>query len=146
MTFTFAKEVPEGESLTFFYEPTVKMNDSLTAGATVAAKNEFSLDNGSKAEATVSYYKYGVKKYTWGNNWGADKKLTSRDTEFYWSVQVYFERQAEKQPEELTIVDTLPKEVEPTKVWIGVTQTEAYMNNNQVWTWGGNAFAKTVDG
>lgn len=61
-------------------------------------------------------------------------------------MQVYFERQAEKQPEELTIVDTLPKEVEPTKVWIGVTQTEAYMNNNQVWTWGGNAFAKTVDG
>lgn len=61
-------------------------------------------------------------------------------------MQVYFERQAEKQPEELTIVDTLPKEVEPTKVLIGVTQTEAYMNNNQVWTWDGNAFAKTVDG
>lgn len=76
MTFTFAKEVPERESLTFSYESTVKMNDSLTTGATVAAKNEFSLGNGSKAEATVSYYKYGVKKYTWGNNWGADKKLT----------------------------------------------------------------------
>lgn len=146
VTFAFAQNVPEGESLTFSYESTVKMNDGLTTGATVAAKNEFSLDNGSKAEATVSYYKYGVTKKIKGNNWGADKKLTSRDTEFYWSVQVYFERQAEKQPKELTIVDTLPKEVEPTKVWIGLTETEAYINRNQVWTWDGNAFAKTVGG
>lgn len=146
VTFAFAQNVPEGESLTFSYESTVKMNDSLTPGATVAAKNKFSLDNGSKAEATVSYYKYGVTKKIKGNNWGADKKLTSRDTEFYWSVQVYFERQAEKQPKELTIVDTLPKEVEPTKVWIGLTETEAYIDRNQVWTWDGNAFAKTVGG
>lgn len=146
VTFAFAQDVPEGESLTFSYESTVKMNDSLTTGATVAAKNKFSLDNGSKAEATVSYYKYGVTKRIKGNNWGADKKLTSRDTEFYWSVQVYFERQAEKQPKELTIVDTLPKEVEPTKVWIGLTETEAYIDRNQVWTWDGNAFAKTVGG
>lgn len=146
VTFTFAQNVPEGESLTFSYESTVKMNDSLTTGATVAAKNKFSLDNGSEKETSVSYYKYGVKKYTWGDKWGSDKKLTSRDTEFYWSVQVYFERQAEKQPEELTIVDTLPKEVEPTKVWIGLTQTEASINSNQVWTWNGNAFAKTVGG
>ena len=146
VTFAFAQDVPEGESLTFSYESTVKMNDSLTTGATVAAKNKFSLDNGSKAEATVSYYKYGVTKRIKGNNWGADKKLTSRDTEFYWSVQVYFERQAEKQPKELTIVDTLPKEVEPTKVWIGLTETEAYIDRNQVWTWDGNAFAKKVGG
>lgn len=146
VTFAFAQDVPEGESLTFSYESTVKMNDSLTTGATVAAKNKFSLDNGSEKETSVSFYKYGVKKYTWGDKWGSDKKLTSRDTEFYWSVQVYFERQAEKQPEELTIVDTLPKEVEPTKVWIGLTQTEASINSNQVWTWNGNAFAKTVGG
>ena len=146
VTFAFAQNVPEGKSLTFSYESTVKMNDGLTMGATVEAKNKFSLDNGSKAEATVSYYKYGVTKRIKGNNWGADKKLTSRDTEFYWSVQVYFERQAEKQPKELTIVDTLPKEVEPTKVWIGLTETEAYIDRNQVWTWDGNAFAKTVGG
>ena len=146
VTFTFAKKVPEGENLTFSYVSTVKMNDSLNMGDSVEAKNEFSLDNDSKAEAKVSYYKYGVKKYTKGSNWGADKKLTSRDTEFYWSVQVYFERQAEKQPEELTIVDTLPKEVEPTKVWIGLTETEAYIDRNQVWTWDGSAFAKKVDG
>lgn len=146
VTFAFAQDVPEGESLTFSYESTVKMNDSLTPGATVAAKNKFSLDNGSKAEATVSYYKYGVTKKIKGNNWGADKKLTSRDTEFYWSVQVYFERQAENQPEELTIVDTLPKEVEPTKVWIGLTETEAYIDRNQVWTWNGSTFDKTENG
>lgn len=146
VTFAFAQDVPEGESLTFSYESTVKMNDSLTTGATVAAKNKFSLDNGSEKETSVSFYKYGVKKYTWGDKWGSDKKLTSRDTEFYWSVQVYFERQAEKQPKELTIVDTLPKEVEPTKVWIGLTETEAYIDRNQVWTWDGNAFAKTVGG
>ena len=146
VTFAFAQLVPEGENLTFSYESTVKMNDSLATGATVEAKNKFSLNNGSEKEASVSYYKYGVKKYTKGSNWGADKKLTSRDTEFYWSVQVYFERQAEKQPEELTIVDTLPKEVEPTKVWIGLTETEAYIDRNQVWTWDGSAFAKKVDG
>lgn len=146
VTFTFAQDVPEGKSLTFSYESTVKMNDSPTPGATVEAKNKFSLDNGSEKETSVSYYKYGVKKYTWGDKWGSDKKLTSRDTEFYWSVQVYFERQAEKQPEELTIVDTLPKEVEPTKVWIGVTQTEASIDKNQVWNWDGNAFAKTLNG
>lgn len=145
VTFAFAQDVPEGEKLTFSYLSTVK-NNSPNMGDSVEAKNEFSLDNGSKAEAKVSYYKYGVKKYTWGDKWGTDKKLTSRDTEFYWSVQVYFERQAEKQPEELTIVDTLPKEVEPTKVWIGVTQTEAYIDRNQVWTWDGSAFAKKVDG
>lgn len=146
VTFTFAKKVPEGENLTFSYVSTVKMNDSLATGVTVEAKNEFSLNNGSKDDATVSYYKYGVKKYTWGDKWGTDKKLTSRDTEFYWSVQVYFERQAEKQPEELTIVDTLPKEVEPTKVWIGLTQTEASIDRNQVWTWNGSTFDKTGNG
>ena len=147
VSFTFAQLVPEGENLTFSYVSTVKMNDSLATGVTVEAKNEFSLNNGSKDDATVSYYKYGVKKYTWGDKWGTDKKLTSRDTEFYWSVQVYFERQAEEQPEELTIVDTLPKEVEPTKVWIGVTQTEAYINSNQVWTWNGdNTFTQTKNG
>lgn len=146
VTFAFAQLVPEGQELTFSYVSTVKMNDSLATGATVEAKNEFSLNNGSKDDATVSYYKYGVKKYTWGDNWGADKKLTSRDTEFYWSVQVFFERQAEKQPEELTIVDTLPKEVEPTKVWIGLTQTEASINSNQVWTWNGSTFDKTGNG
>ena len=145
VTFAFAQLVPEGENLTFSYLSTVK-NNSPNMGDSVEAKNEFSLDNGSKAEAKVSYYKYGVKKYTKGSNWGADKKLTSRDTEFYWSVQVYFERQAEKQPEELTIVDTLPKEVEPTKVWIGLTETEAYIDRNQVWTWDGSAFAKTENG
>ncbi len=147
VSFTFAKEVPEGQELTFSYVSTVKMNDSLATGATVEAKNKFSLNNGSEKEASVSYYKYGVKKYTKGSNWGADKKLTSRDTEFYWSVQVYFERQAEKQPEELTIVDTLPKEVEPTKVWIGLTETEAYIDRNQVWTWNGdNTFTKKGNG
>ena len=146
VTFAFARNVPEGENLTFSYVSTVKMNDSLATGATVEAKNKFSLNNGSEDDATVSYYKYGVKKYTWGDNWGADKKLTSRDTEFYWSVQVYFERKAENQPEELTIVDTLPKEVEPTKVWIGLTQTEAYIDRNQVWTWDGSAFTKTENG
>ena len=147
VSFTFARNVAEGENLTFSYVSTVKMNDSMATGATVEAKNKFSLDNGSEKEASVSYYKYGVKKYTWGNNWGADKKLTSRDTEFYWSVQVYFERQAENPPEELTIVDTLPKEVEPTKVWIGVTQTEAYIDRNQVWRWNGdNTFTKKGDG
>ena len=147
VTFTFAKKVPEGENLTFSYVSTVKMNDSLATGVTVEAKNEFSLNNGSKDDATVSYYKYGVKKYTWGDKWGTDKKLTSRDTEFYWSVQVYFERQAEKQPEELTIVDTLPKEVEPTKVWIGLTQTEASIDKNQVWKWNGdNTFTQTKNG
>lgn len=145
VTFAFAQNVPEGESLTFSYLSTVK-NNSPNMGDSVEAKNEFSLDNDSKAEAKVSYYKYGVKKYTKGSNWGADKKLTSRDTEFYWSVQVFFERKAEKQPEELTIVDTLPKEVEPTKVWIGLTETEAYIDRNQVWTWDGSAFAKKVDG
>ncbi len=146
VSFTFAQDVPEGKNLTFSYVSTVKMNDSLATGATVEAKNKFSLDNGSEKEASVSYYKYGVKKYTWGDKWGTDKKLTSRDTEFYWSVQVFFERKAEKQPEELTIVDTLPKEVEPTKVWIGLTQTEASIDKNQVWTWNGNTFAKTENG
>lgn len=147
VTFAFAQLVPKGQELTFSYVSTVKMNDSLATGATVEAKNEFSLDNRSKDDATVSYYKYGVKKYTKGSNWGADKNLTSRDTEFYWSVQVYFERQAEKQPEELTIVDTLPKEVEPTKVWIGLTETEAYIDRNQVWTWNGDTtFTKKGDG
>ena len=147
VTFAFAQKVPEGQELTFSYVSTVKMNDSLATGATVEAKNKFSLDNGSEKEASVSYYKYGVKKYTWGDKWGTDKKLTSRDTEFYWSVQVFFERQAENPPEELTIVDTLPKEVEPTKVWIGVTQTEAYIDRNQVWTWNGdNTFTQTKNG
>lgn len=146
VSFTFVKEVPEGQSLSFSYVSTVKMNDSLNMGDSVEAKNEFSLDNGSKAEAKVSYYKYGVKKYTKGSNWGADKKLTSRDTEFYWSVQVFFERKAEKQPEELTIVDTLPREVEPTKVWIGLTETEAYIDRNQVWRWNGSTFDKTGNG
>ena len=146
VTFTFAKKVPEGENLTFSYVSTVKMNDSLATGATVEAKNKFSLKNGSEKEASVSYYKYGVKKYTKGSNWGADKKLTSRDNEFYWSVQVYFERQAEEQAEELTIVDTLPKEVEPTKVWIGLTETEAYIDRNQVWRWNGSTFDKTGNG
>ena len=146
VTFAFAQNVPEGEKLTFSYLSTVK-NNSPNMGDSVEAKNEFSLDNGSKAEAKVSYYKYGVKKYTWGNNWGTDKKLTNRDTEFYWSVQVFFERQAENQPGELTIVDTLPKEVEPTKVWIGVTQTEASIDKNQVWTWNGdNTFTKKNNG
>lgn len=145
VTFAFAQLVPEGEKLTFSYLSTVK-NNSPNMGDSVEAKNEFSLDNGSKAEAKVSYYKYGVKKYTKGSNWGADKKLTSRDNEFYWSVQVYFERQAEKQPEELTIVDTLPKEVEPTKVWIGLTETEAYIDRNQVWRWNGSTFDKTGNG
>ena len=145
VTFAFAQNVPEGEKLTFSYLSTVK-NNSPNMGDSVEAKNEFSLDNGSKAEAKVSYYKYGVKKYTKGSNWGADKKLTSRDTEFYWSVQVYFERQSEEQPEELTIVDTLPKEVEPTKVWIGLTETEAYIDRNQVWTWNGSTFDKTGNG
>lgn len=146
VSFTFAKDVPEGESLTFSYLSTVK-NNSPNMGDSVEAKNEFSLDNDSKAEAKVSYYKYGVKKYTKGSNWGADKKLTSRDTEFYWSVQVFFERKAENQPEELTIVDTLPKEVEPTKVWIGLTETEAYIDRNQVWTWNGdNTFTKKGNG
>lgn len=147
VTFAFAQLVPEGQELTFSYVSTVKMNDSLATGATVEAKNEFSLDNRSKDDATVSYYKYGVKKYTWGDKWGTDKKLTSRDTEFYWSVQVYFERKAENQPEELTIVDTLPREVEPTKVWIGLTQTEASIDRNQVWRWNGdNTFTKTGNG
>lgn len=147
VTFAFAQLVPEGQELTFSYVSTVKMNDSLATGATVEAKNEFSLNNGSKDDATVSYYKYGVKKYTWGDKWGTDKKLTSRDTEFYWSVQVFFERKAENQPEELTIVDTLPREVEPTKVWIGLTQTEASINSNQVWTWNGDTtFTKKGDG
>lgn len=146
VTFAFAQNVPEGESLTFSYLSTVK-NNSPNMGDSVEAKNEFSLDNDSKAEAKVSYYKYGVKKYTKGSNWGADKKLTSRDTEFYWSVQVFFERKAENQPEELTIVDTLPKEVEPTKVWIGLTETEAYIDRNQVWTWNGdNTFTKKGNG
>lgn len=147
VTFAFAQDVPEGQSLSFSYVSTVKMNDSLATGATVEAKNKFSLNNDSEKEASVSYYKYGVKKYTKGSNWGADKKLTSRDTEFYWSVQVFFERKAENQPEELTIVDTLPKEVEPTKVWIGLTETEAYIDRNQVWTWNGdNTFTKKGDG
>lgn len=147
VTFTFAQLVPEGQELTFSYVSTVKMNDSLATGATVEAKNKFSLDNGSEKEASVSYYKYGVKKYTWGDKWGTDKKLTSRDTEFYWSVQVFFERQAANPPEELTIVDTLPKEVEPTRVWIGLTQTEAYIDRNQVWTWNGdNTFTQTKNG
>lgn len=146
VTFAFAQDVPEGEKLTFSYLSTVK-NNSPNMGDRVEAKNEFSLNNGSKDDATVSYYKYGVKKYTWGDKWGTDKKLTSRDTEFYWSVQVFFERQAEEQPEELTIVDTLPQEVEPTKVWIGVTQTEAYIDRNQVWRWNGdNTFTKKGDG
>ena len=145
VTFAFAQNVPEGEKLTFSYLSTVK-NNSPNMGDSVEAKNEFSLDNGSKAEAKVSYYKYGVKKYTKGSNWGADKKLTSRDTEFYWSVQVFFERQAEEQPKELTIVDTLPKEVEPTKVWIGLTETEAYIDRNQVWRWNGSTFDKTGNG
>lgn len=146
VTFAFAQDVPEGEKLTFSYLSTVK-NNSPKMGDSVEAKNEFSLGNDSKAEAKVSYYKYGVKKYTKGSNWGTDKKLTSRDTEFYWSVQVYFERQAEEQPEELTIVDTLPKEVEPTKVWIGLTETEAYIDRNQVWTWNGdNTFTKKGNG
>lgn len=146
VTFAFAQNVPEGEKLTFSYLSTVK-NNSPNMGDSVEAKNEFSLDNGSKAEAKVSYYKYGVKKYTKGSNWGADKKLTSRDTEFYWSVQVFFERKAESQPEELTIVDTLPKEVEPTKVWIGLTETEAYIDRNQVWIWNGdNTFTKKGNG
>ena len=146
VTFAFARNVPEGENLTFSYVSTVKMNDSLATGATVEAKNKFSLNNGSEDDATVSYYKYGVKKYTKGSNWGADKKLTSRDTEFYWSVQVFFERQAEEQPKELTIVDTLPREVEPTKVWIGLTETEAYIDRNQVWRWNGSTFDKTGNG
>ena len=147
VSFTFARNVAEGENLTFSYVSTVKMNDSLATGATVEAKNKFSLNNGSEKEASVSYYKYGVKKYTWGDKWGTDKKLTSRDTEFYWSVQVFFERQAASPPEELTIVDTLPKEVEPTKVWIGVTQTEAYIDRNQVWRWNGdNTFTQTKNG
>lgn len=70
VTFAFAQNVPEGESLTFSYESTVKMNDSLTPGATVAAKNKFSLDNGSKAEATVSYYKYRRHKENQGQQLG----------------------------------------------------------------------------
>lgn len=146
VSFTFAKDVPEGKSLTFSYLSTVKLKDGLSMGYSVVAKNKFALNNGSNAETSVSYYKYGVAKRTKGDSWGSDKKLTSRDTEFYWSVQVYFERQAEEQPQELTIVDTLPKEVEPTKIWIGSTEKEDYILGSQIWTWDGSTFTKTNNG
>lgn len=146
VTFAFAQNVPEGESLTFSYESTVKMNDSLTTGATVAAKNEFSLDNGSKKETSVKYYKYGVEKNVRGDSWGSNKKLTSRDTEFYWSVKIYYEKEAGDKQKELTIVDTLPKDVELTKVWMGVTEASGSMWRDQTYTWDGKKFDRLYSG
>lgn len=146
VTFAFAKNVPEGESLTFSYESTVKMNDSLTPGATVAAKNKFSLDNGSEKETSVKYYKYGVEKNVRGDSWGSNKKLTSRDTEFYWSVKIYYEKEAGDKQKKLTIVDTLPKDVELTKVWMGVTEASGSMWRDQTYTWDGKKFDRLYSG
>lgn len=140
VTFAFAQNVPEGKSLTFSYESTVKMNDGLDPGATVVANNKFSLDNVSEKGTSVKYYKYGVEKYVRGDSWGADKKLTSRDTEFYWSVKIYYEKEAGDKQKELTIVDTLPKDVELTKVWMGVTERSDSMWRDQTYSWDGKKF------
>ena len=146
VTFAFAQDVPEGKSLTFSYESTVKMNDGLDPGATVVANNKFSLDNVSEKGTSVKYYKYGVEKYVRGDSWGADKKLTSRDTEFYWSVKIYYEKEAGDKQKELTIVDTLPKDVELTKVWMGVTERSDSMWRDQTYTWDGKKFVSLYTG
>lgn len=146
VTFAFAQNVPEGKSLTFSYESTVKMNDGLDPGATVVANNKFSLDNVPEKGTSVKYYKYGVEKHVRGDSWGADKKLTSRDTEFYWSVKIYYEKEAGDKQKELTIVDTLPKDVELTKVWMGVTERSDSMWRDQTYTWDGKKFDSLYTG
>ena len=145
VSFKLKKALPEGEKITVTYETTVHMPSSTVGqNATATFKNKVQVGK-EEESAQVQYTKTGATKDVIN---GTDNLEVTRreDGKVHWGVKVFYDKTNPNQDKTFTVIDTLPKGMELTDLWIGYTRLEGGMNNNHHWTYANGTFNKVSDG
>ena len=143
--FKLKTALPEGEKITVTYDTTVRMpNSTVGQNATATFKNKVQVGK-EEGFAQVQYTKTGVTKDV--INGKDNLEVTRReDGKVHWGVKVFYDKTNPNQDKTFTVIDTLPKGMELTDLWIGYTRLEGGMNNNHHWTYANGTFNKVSDG
>ena len=145
--FTLATEMKAGDILRLQkYDTTAELLPGADIGSNQNFTNTIYVGSASAA-AKETYYKHGVNKNMLDNE---NRVVTSRDQEFTWYVEVYYNKDDPMNPTTFTVVDTLPRGVELSKVLAGITKQKKddAQTNNQCWSYdsASNSFTKVWDG
>lgn len=143
--FKLKTALPEGEKITVTYDTTVRMpNSTVGQNATATFKNKVQVGK-EEGFAQVQYTKTGATKDVIN---GTDNLEVTRreDGKVHWGVKVFYDKTNPNQDKIFTVIDTLPKGMELTDLWIGYTRLEGSMNNNHHWTYANGTLKKISDG
>lgn len=143
--FKLKTALPEGQKITVTYDTTVHMpNSTVGQNATATFKNQVQVGK-EEGSAQVQYTKTGVTKDV--INYKDNLEVTRReDGKVHWGVKVFYDKTNPNQDKIFTVIDTLPKGMELTDLWIGYTRQEGGMNNNHHWTYANGTFKKVSNG
>ena len=143
--FKLKTALPEGQKITVTYDTTVHMPSSTVGqNATATFKNKVQVGK-EEGFAQVQYTKTGVTKDV--INGKDNLEVTRReDGKVHWGVKVFYDKTNPKQDKTFTVIDTLPKGMELTDLWIGYTRMEGSMDLNHHWTYANGKFNKVSNG